>query len=68
MPSKVWDKITNPFPNFNKCIVEIWELISNFIPRITMEKATLVKHVCESYSMISITAKVDFNKITNILE
>ena len=31
MPSKVWDKITYPFPNFNGCTVEVWEWISNFI-------------------------------------
>ena len=30
MSSKVWDKITYPFLNFNGCIVEVWEWISNF--------------------------------------
>ena len=30
MPSKVWDEITYPFPNFNGCTVELWEWISNF--------------------------------------
>ena len=29
---KVWDEITYPFPNFNGCIVEVCEWISNFIP------------------------------------
>ena len=29
---KVWDEITNPFPNFNDAAVEVWEGISNFIP------------------------------------
>ena len=24
MPSKVWDAITYPFPNFNGCTVEVW--------------------------------------------
>ena len=32
MPSKVWDEITYPFPNFNGVTVEVWEWISNFIP------------------------------------
>ena len=31
MPSKMWDEITDPFPNFN-IIVEVWEWISYFIP------------------------------------
>ena len=31
----VWDAITYPFPYFNGCTVEIWEWISNFIPRFT---------------------------------
>ena len=32
---KVWNEITYPFPNFNGCIVEVWEWISNFIPHLT---------------------------------
>ena len=32
---KMWDEITNPFPNFNGATVEVWEWISNFIPHIT---------------------------------
>ena len=31
MPSKVWDEITNPFPNLNGAAIEDWEFISNFI-------------------------------------
>ena len=27
MPSKVWDEITYPFPDFNDGTVEVWELI-----------------------------------------
>ena len=27
-----WDEITNPFPNFNGAVVEVWEWISNFTP------------------------------------
>ena len=36
MPSKVWDEITYPFPNFNGAAVEVWEWISNFIPHFIM--------------------------------
>ena len=32
---KVWDEITNPFPNFNGATVAVWEWISNFIPHFT---------------------------------
>ena len=28
-PSKVWDEITYPFPNFNGATVEVWEWLSN---------------------------------------
>ena len=28
----MWDVITYTFPNFNGCIVEVWEWISDFIP------------------------------------
>ena len=31
MPSKVWNEITYPFPNFHGCTVEVWECLSNFI-------------------------------------
>ena len=30
-PSKAWDEITCPFPNFNGCSVEVLEWIRNFI-------------------------------------
>ena len=36
MPSKKWDEITYPFPNFNSATVEVWVWINNFIPRIIM--------------------------------
>ena len=32
MPSKMWDEITYPLPNFNGFTVEVWESISHFIP------------------------------------
>ena len=31
LPGKGWNEITNPFSNFNDCIVEVWERVSNFI-------------------------------------
>ena len=40
MPSKVWDVITYPFPNFNSSAVEVWERISNFIPHFIMDAIT----------------------------
>ena len=35
IPSKVWDEITYPFPNFNGESVELWVWISNFIPHLS---------------------------------
>ena len=40
MYSKMWDEITDPFPNFNGATVEVWECISNFIPRFIMDEIT----------------------------
>ena len=37
MPSKVWDEITYPFPNFNSCVTELGNEISNFIPHFIMD-------------------------------
>ena len=37
MPSKMWDEITYPFPNFSGSTVEVWEWISNFMPHIKMD-------------------------------
>ena len=45
MPSKVWDEISYPFPNFNSCTVEVWEWISNFIPHFTMDVITYPWHL-----------------------
>ena len=36
MPSIVCEGITYPFPNFNSCIIEVGEWISNFIPQYIM--------------------------------
>ena len=36
MPNKVCDEVTYPFPNFNGCSIEVWELINNFIPHFIM--------------------------------
>ena len=35
--SKVRNEIIYPFPNFNSFTVEVWEWISNFIPRLIMD-------------------------------
>ena len=40
MPSKVWDEITCPFPNFSGTAVEVWEWRSNFIPHLVMDVIT----------------------------
>ena len=40
MPSKVWDEIAYPLPNFNNCTVEVWEWISNFIPHFMIDATT----------------------------
>ena len=37
---KVWDEIIYPFPNFNGCTVEVWELISKFNKRFLMDVIT----------------------------
>ena len=50
-PSKVWDEITYLFPNFNGCIVENWDEISNFSPHFIMD---VIIHPCcdQSWSML----------------
>ena len=37
---KVCNEITYPFPDFNRCTVEVWEWISNFIPHFTLHVIT----------------------------
>ena len=32
---KVYDEITDPFPNFNSKAIKVWEWIGNFIQRFT---------------------------------
>ena len=34
LPSRMWGEITFPFPNSNGATVEVWELISIFIPHV----------------------------------
>ena len=31
IPTKIWDGITYPFPNFNSCTIDVWEWISDFV-------------------------------------
>ena len=39
-PTKVWNEITYPFPNFNCVTVAVWKWISNFIPHFIMDGIT----------------------------
>ena len=53
LSSKMWDEITYPFPNFNGCIIEVWdgciievwEGISNFITHIITDFITFFETV-----------------------
>ena len=41
MPTKVWDEITYPFPNFaHVATVEVWEWISNSTPHFIIDIIT----------------------------
>ena len=40
MPNKVWDELTDPFPNFNSATVEVWEWMSNFISHFIIDVIT----------------------------
>ena len=40
MASNVWNEVTYPIPNFNDVTIEVWELISNCIPRFIMDGIT----------------------------
>ena len=37
IPSKVWDNVAYPFPNFNGFTIEVWEWINNFLPHFIMD-------------------------------
>ena len=37
MPSKLWEEITHPFPNFNVFTANVWEWIRNFILHFIMD-------------------------------
>ena len=39
-PSKLWDEIIYPLPNFNGCTVEVWKWISNFISHFIIDVIT----------------------------
>ena len=43
MPSKVCDRITYPFPNFNSCTIEVLEWMNNFIPHISVDPCFWIK-------------------------
>ena len=36
MPRKIWDEITDPFPNVNGCAFKVWEWVSNYTQYFTM--------------------------------
>ena len=40
MSNKMWDEITQPFPSFNGCAVEVWEWISNVTPHVIIDVIT----------------------------
>ena len=40
MPSKAWNEIIYPFPNFNGTAIEVWEWINDFIPHFIMDEIT----------------------------
>ena len=41
MHFKGWDEITNPFPNFNGCTIEVWEWIIIFIQHLNIHVISL---------------------------
>ena len=58
---KVWDKISHPFPNFNGYTSEVWEWITNFIPRFLLDVITYVTPchtLLGTWSLIHIGIKV----------
>ena len=40
IPSKDWDEITYPIPNFNGHTIEVWKWISNLISHFIMDVIT----------------------------
>ena len=48
MPSKLWDEITYPFPNFNGCTVDVFEWSSNFSSHFIMD---VIIHPCYNYGV-----------------
>ena len=54
MFDKVRVEIIYPFPNFNGCTVEVWEWISNFIPKVIMG---LITYPCWYYNSIQVSKR-----------
>ena len=48
---KMCDEITHTFPNFKGCIIEVWELISNFIAHLTWH---MITYPCVAQAHLSI--------------
>ena len=40
MPCKGWDDVSDPFPSFKGCTVEVWKWIRNCIPHFIMSRDT----------------------------
>ena len=51
MLNKAWYEMIYSLPTFNGCIVEVWELISNFITNVMMD-ATTYPWCDKSYTML----------------
>ena len=62
MPSKVWNEITYPFPNFNGCSNEVWEWISNFFPSFSIDVITEI-NISKLLIYVSKRAAIDWPKL-----
>ena len=71
-PSKVWDEIISPFPDFNGFLVDVWEYMNSFITHFKMDTVTdpityqmqdasthiLCRRVCYAYKY----ATIEYNR------
>ena len=54
MPSKVWNQITYPFPNFNGATVDVWEWISDLIPHFIMD---VITYPCKDKKLVHVSIR-----------
>ena len=47
MTGKVWDEISDPFPNINDATFEVWEWMNYFIPHLMMD---IITYPCWDWS------------------